>query len=99
MATTKQRAAAKENVKKAQKAWQSMSSSAHSRAQPEGRKRTRPGAGEGEFFHIEVRPHVGGDRFIAAPRPDVPEQEKPTAAQERAWHENIEKAQAARPDH
>ena len=34
-----------------------MSSRAHSRAQPEGRGREKPGAtGEGEFFHVEVRP-------------------------------------------
>jgi hypothetical protein len=165
MSTTKQRAAAKQNVKKAQKAWRSMSSRAHARAQPERRKRDKPGTtGHGEFFHIEVRPreefktfrtqdvgerggiervagkrgsgswdtqkwliskqhahlehgrlvadtedarevldelgssphHVGGDRFEAGPRPNVPEREKPTPAQERAWHRNIKKAQSAR---
>jgi hypothetical protein len=40
--------------------------------------------------------HVGGDRFTAKPRPNVPEKEKPTAAQKRAWQQNIKKAQAAR---
>jgi hypothetical protein len=40
--------------------------------------------------------HLGGDRFKAAPRRDIPESEKPTAAQLRAWARNIKKAQAAR---
>src|SRR5262245_11632991 len=40
--------------------------------------------------------HVGGDRFKAAPRPNVPESEKPTPVQEQARHRNIRKAQAAR---
>jgi hypothetical protein len=40
--------------------------------------------------------HLGGDRFQAAPRRDIPESEKPTAAQKRAWQRNIKKAQAAR---
>lgn len=40
--------------------------------------------------------HVAGDRFKASPRPDVPEREKPTAAQRRARRQNIGKAQAAR---
>ncbi|HEU0180510.1 MAG TPA: hypothetical protein VFV58_40240 [Blastocatellia bacterium] len=56
MATAKQRQAAKKNIKKAQAAWQSMSSRAHSRSQPEGRGRAKPGsAGKGEYYHIEVR--------------------------------------------
>jgi len=152
-------------VKKAQEAWQSMSSRAHARSQPEGRRRTKPGtSGHGEFFHVEVRPkeefktfrtqdvgerggiervagkrssgswdtqkwliskehahlegdtlvpdtedarrvldelgssphHIDADRFEAKPRPNVPEHEKPTPAQARAWHRNIKKAQAAR---
>ncbi|WP_284735701.1 hypothetical protein [Dongia deserti] len=33
-----------------------MSSRARARSQPEGRARTKPGAGGGAFFHIEVRP-------------------------------------------
>ena len=40
--------------------------------------------------------HLGGDRFKASPRPNIPESEKPTAAQKRAWERNIKKAQAAR---
>ena len=165
MATTKQTQAAKQNIKKAQAAWQGMSSQAHAKAQPEGRKRAKPGAtGEGNFYHIAVRPkeefttfrthdigkkggiervagkrasgswddqawliskeqahvegntlvpdsedarevlktlgskpeHVQGDRFAAKPRPNVPEQDKPTAAQLRAQQRNIKKAQAVR---
>jgi hypothetical protein len=40
--------------------------------------------------------HLGGDRFSAAPRRDIPESEKPTTAQKRAWQRNIKKAQGAR---
>ena len=40
--------------------------------------------------------HISGDRFKAKPRPNVPEDEKPTAAQEQARQRNIRKAQAAR---
>jgi hypothetical protein len=165
MASAKQIQAAKKNVKKAQEAWQGMSSRQHSLAQPEGRARQKPGTtGEGEFFHVEVRPksqfvtfrtqdvgekggiervagkresgswdtqkwliskefahieneklvadtedarrvleelgsepvHLRGDRFKAKPRPNVPEREKPTEAQQKAQQENIKKAQAAR---
>lgn len=39
---------------------------------------------------------VGGDIFRAKDRRNVPEREKPTAAQKKAWSENIKKAQAAR---
>jgi hypothetical protein len=39
---------------------------------------------------------VRGDRFEAKPRPNVPEDEKPTPAQRRARRENIKKAQQAR---
>jgi hypothetical protein len=57
MATAKQRQAARRNIKKAQAAWQNMSSRAHSRSQPEGRSRAKPGTtGKGEYYHIEVRP-------------------------------------------
>jgi hypothetical protein len=165
MATAKQKRAAQQNIKKAQAAWQEMSPSAHSRAQPEGRGRAKPGStGEGDYYHVEVRPknefasfrthdigekggiqrvggrrssgswddqkwliskehahlengklvpdtadarevldalgskpvHIGGDRFKAKPRPNVPEKEKPTAVQRRARQSNIKKAQAAR---
>jgi hypothetical protein len=39
---------------------------------------------------------VKGDVFEAEPRPNVPEQAKPTPAQRRAQSTNIKKAQAAR---
>lgn len=39
---------------------------------------------------------VRGDRFSAAPRPNVPEKDKPTPAQKRARRRNIAKAQRAR---
>ena len=39
--------------------------------------------------------HLGGDRFIAKPRRDIPETEKPTPAMRRAQLTNIKKAQAA----
>jgi len=141
-----------------------MTPTSRSKAPPAGR-RAKPGStGEGDFYHIEVRPktdfrtfrnqdvgrkggiervagkrstgswdtqkwligkelahvedgrlvpdseharkvlaelgskpvHVGGDRFKAAPRPNVPESKKPTPAQRRAQQRNIRKAQAAR---
>src|SRR4030095_7819075 len=57
MATAKQRNTARKNIKKAQAAWQGMSSRERSRAQPEGRRRAKPGTtGKGEYYHIEVRP-------------------------------------------
>ena len=165
MATAKQIAAAKRNIKKAQAAWREMSSTERARSQPQGRGRKRPGTtGEGGFYRIEVRPksqfvtfrnqdvgepggierlagkrqsgswdtvswlvakdfahveggrlvpdhrdakklfkelgstpmHVKGDIFKAKDRPNVPEKDKPTAAQQRARKSNIRKAQAAR---
>ncbi len=165
MATEKQRAAAKRNIKKAQATWKSMSHEEHARSQPDGRQRQKPGTtGGGEYFRIQVRPkedfvmfrtqdvgdsghiqrlagkrqnsswatqtwlvskedahmddgtlvpdtaeardlferlgskpvHVKGDIFKASDRPNVPEREKPTKAQQRARRENIKKAQAAR---
>jgi hypothetical protein len=39
--------------------------------------------------------HVGGDRFRAKPRRDIPEADKPTPAMRRAQTANIKKAQAA----
>jgi hypothetical protein len=57
MATEKQRQAAKKNIKKAQTRWKNMSSLEHSRSQPEGRGRKKPGTtGKGEYYHVEVRP-------------------------------------------
>jgi hypothetical protein len=165
MATTKQREAARQNIKKAQAKWQSMSRRQHSLAQPEGRKRAKPGTqATGDYFRIVVRPkeqfvtfrnhdvgepgglqrlagkrssgswstqawliskndahlerdtlvadsedaknllkklgstpqHEKGDIFTAKDRRNVPEREKPTAAQQRARQQNIKKAQAAR---
>ena len=165
MATQKQIEAARKNIKKAQKAWKEMSHTEHARAQPQGRSRTKPGTtGEGEYYHIEVRPkeefvtfrnqdvgkpgglqrvagkrtsgswdtvkwlvskdyahkegkklvadnpearklfaelgaeprHVKGDIFKAKDRPNVPEKDKPTPAQQRARSANIKKAQQAR---
>jgi hypothetical protein len=165
MATAKQRAAARKNIKKAQQTWQSMSHREHARSQPEGRRRAKPGTrGGGEFYRIVVRPkdefvtfrtqdvgdpghverlagkrpngswatqawlvskddahvegqrlvpdaaevrdlleklgskpvHIKGDIFEAKDRPNVPEREKPTPAQERARRTNIKKDQAAR---
>lgn len=57
MATRKQVAAAKRNIKKAQKKWKGMSSRARALAQPQGRKRAKPGStGKGQYYHITVRP-------------------------------------------
>ena len=57
MATDKQKEAAKKNIQKAQQRWQEMTPYEHALAQPEGRKRARPGAkGEGDYFRIVVRP-------------------------------------------
>jgi hypothetical protein len=71
MATSKQRTAAKRNVRKAQAAWQSMSRRQHARAQPEGRKRKKPGTqGGGEYYHVVVRPK---DEFVTFRTQDVGE--------------------------
>jgi len=164
--TQKQREAARENIKKAQKAWQDMTSHQRSLAQPEGSDRASVGTkGEGEYYRIIVRPksqftsfryhdvgsdghtlrlaghrssgswathawlihkddsyvddqgylrsdrkpvqrvlrnlrsvprRVRGDIFESKPRRNVPEKDKPTAAQQRARKQNIEKAQQAR---
>ena len=66
MVSTRQKStvksAAPSNLRKAQQAkklpmGKSMSRRQHARAQPEGRKRAKPGTrGGGKFFHIEVRP-------------------------------------------
>lgn len=57
MATKKQITAAKKNIKKASKKWQSMSSRARALAQPQGKRRAKPGStGKGEYYHITVRP-------------------------------------------
>jgi hypothetical protein len=162
MATEKQKKASKRNIKKAQKKWKSMSSRQRAIAQPEGRKRAKPGSkGTGEYYRIAVRDknqfssfktsdvgdkggiqrvaghrpsgswdtqawliskdrakkvgntleakdkdvqkvldqlgskpkHIKGDLFEAKPRPNVPEKDKPTKAQQKARKENIKKAQ------
>lgn len=57
MATSKQKTAAKKNIKKAQAVWKGMTSREHALAQPEGRLRKKPGStGKGEFYRIEIRP-------------------------------------------
>jgi len=165
MATEKQRAAARQNIKKAQARWREMSPQQRARTQPQGRSRQKPGStGKGSYYHVAIRPktdfvtfrtqdvgepghvqrvagkrssgswatvawliskedahvtkgelrpntpgarevlnklgakpvQVKGDRFEAKPRPNVPEESKPTSAQSRAQHSNIKKAQAAR---
>ncbi|HLO16931.1 MAG TPA: hypothetical protein VK206_19000 [Anaerolineales bacterium] len=73
MATEKQRQAAKQNIKKAQAKWETLrvSSREHSRSQPEGRGRQKPGStGEGKYYHVEVRPK---DEFTAFRTQDVGE--------------------------
>lgn len=57
MATRKQSAAARKNIRKAQAAWKGMSHREHALAQPQGRGRLKPGTtGKGHFYRIEVRP-------------------------------------------
>jgi hypothetical protein len=57
MASARRKTAARRNIKKAQQAWKAMPKRARSLAQPQGRRRAKPGAkGGGEFLHIEVRP-------------------------------------------
>jgi hypothetical protein len=57
MATERQRAAARRNIRKAQAVWQGMTGRQHALAQPEGRRRARPGSkGGGAYYHIVVRP-------------------------------------------
>lgn len=56
MATQKQKAAARRNIKKAQRKWKNMTKRQHSLAQPQGRRRMLPGTtGKGKFYRIEVR--------------------------------------------
>ncbi len=164
MATARQSAAARRNIRKASARWKSMSSRQRARSQPEGLRRRRPGStGKGKYYRVAVRPksefvsfrtqdvgrpghiqrvagrrtsgswstvtwligkddahlergrlvadtpsarkvlrqlrstpvRVVGDRFKALSRRNVPEREKPTAAQTRARKRNIKKAQAA----
>jgi hypothetical protein len=71
MATEKQREAARRNIRKAQAAWRAMSHQQHARAQPEGRRRKKPGTtGEGEYYRITVRPK---EEFVTFRTQDVGE--------------------------
>lgn len=56
MATEKQRSAAKRNIKKAQERWKSMTKRERALAQPNGRKRRKPGTtGLGKYFRVVLR--------------------------------------------
>jgi len=70
MATEKQREAARRNIRKAQAAWQAMSShEQHALAQPQGRGRKKPGTtGEGEYYRVTVRPK---EQFVTFRNQDV----------------------------
>lgn len=68
MATSKQRVAARKNIKKAQAAWKGMTKRQHTLAQPQGRARKKPGAGGGKFYRIEVRPK---NEFVSFRTQDV----------------------------
>lgn len=55
--TEKQQKAARENIKKAQARWRSMTHRQHALAQPQGRNRKKPGTvGKGKYYRIVVRP-------------------------------------------
>ena len=69
MATEKRRQAAKRKIRKAQSSRKSTSRSQGARSQPERRRRQKPGnTGEGNYYHIEVRP---GDEFTTFRTQDV----------------------------
>src|SRR5205814_2266528 len=71
MATSRQKAAAKKNIKKAQERWKSMTHREHALAQPQGHERKRPGeGGGGKFYRIEVRPK---SQFVTFRTQDVGE--------------------------
>ena len=71
MTTDKQKAAAQENIKKAQQRWQEMSPRERTIAQPDGRKRAKPGTkGGGDYYRIIVR---AKDEFITFRYQDVGE--------------------------
>ncbi len=56
MPTDRQKVAARKNIKKAQQRWREMSSRQHALAQPEGRRRAKPGSkGGGDYYRIVVR--------------------------------------------
>lgn len=57
MTTQKQTQASRQNIKKAQKTWQDMTSRQRTLRQPEGRSRKKPGTGENaNYYRIIVRP-------------------------------------------
>jgi hypothetical protein len=57
MTMDKQKAAARKNIKKAEQKWKEMTPRERALAQPEGRKRAKPGTkGEGDYFRIVLRP-------------------------------------------
>lgn len=69
MASTKQKKAAKKNIRKALKKWMGMSHSARALAQPQGRARAKPGTrGKGEYYRIVVRPR---SEFVSFRNHDV----------------------------
>src|SRR5439155_13610719 len=69
MTTQRQRTAARQNIRKAQAVWQSMSHGQHARAQPEGRGRKKPGTtSEGNYYRVVVRPK---DEFTTFRTQDV----------------------------
>lgn len=69
MATEKQIKAARQNIKKAQAKWRSMSSRQRARAQPEGRRRSKPGTkGGGDYYRVIVRPK---EQFVTFRNQDV----------------------------
>lgn len=69
MATDKQITAARQNIKKAQAKWQSMSRRQHSRVQPEGRKRAKPGSSDsGDYYRVVLR---DSNQFISFRNQDV----------------------------
>lgn len=57
MATAQQKKAAKENIKKAQAKWRSMSSRQKALAQqPNTPQRSKPGSkGKGQYYHVRIR--------------------------------------------
>ncbi len=68
MISKKLKAAARKNIKKAQKAWQSMSRRARLSRQPAARRRRKAVAGIGNYYKIEVRDK---DRFVTLRTQDV----------------------------
>ena len=57
MATARQIAAARKNIRKASARWKEMSPRQRAQAQPQGRTRRRPGStGKGKYYRIMVRP-------------------------------------------